>query len=99
MPSLVETVGLPMLEAAAQGTPVIAADRPYAHDVCGSAALFFDPLDPLDLAAKVQTLLSEPGLRERMVNDGRENVARRAAARPYDRMVEIALGATSGGSQ
>ena len=31
MPSLVETVGLPMLEALRMGVPVLAADRPYAH--------------------------------------------------------------------
>jgi len=30
-PSLTETVGLPMLEAMSVGTPVLAADRPYAH--------------------------------------------------------------------
>src|SRR3989442_11549023 len=32
LPSLAETVGLPMPEAMSVGTPVLAADRAYAHD-------------------------------------------------------------------
>lgn len=43
MPSLVETVGLPMVESLSLGTPVIAADRPYAREFCGDAAVYFDP--------------------------------------------------------
>jgi glycosyltransferase involved in cell wall biosynthesis len=96
MPSLVETVGLPMLEAAAAGTPVVAADRPYAHDVCGDAAVFFNPRDPSDLAVKLETLLTDGALRERLVAAGKQNVARRAAGRPYDRMIDIAIGDAAG---
>lgn len=43
IPSLVETVGLPMLEAISIGIPVIAADRSYAHEICGDSALYFNP--------------------------------------------------------
>ena len=32
-PSYIETVGLPLLEAASLGMPIIVADCPYAHDV------------------------------------------------------------------
>lgn len=96
MPSLVETVGLPMLEAAAAGTPVAAADRTYAHDVCGDAALFFDPLSPSDLAVKLESLLTDEALRVRLVASGKRNVERRAAGRPYDRMIDIALGDAAG---
>lgn len=40
MPSLSETVGLPMLEAMSAGALIIAADRPYARAVCGDGATF-----------------------------------------------------------
>jgi len=43
MPSFVETVGLPMLEVMSIGIPIIAADRPYAHEICGDSALYFNP--------------------------------------------------------
>ena len=52
MPSLVETVGLPIIEAMSAGLPVLVADRPYAHDVAEDAACFFDPLSPQDFAER-----------------------------------------------
>lgn len=91
MPSLVETVGLPLLEAAALGTPVVAADRPYAHDVCGDAALYFDPHDPGALAGLLARLLADPGLRASLAAKGRASAELRAAARPYDRMIELVV--------
>ena len=49
MPSLVETVGLPMIEAHEFGLPLVVADRPYAQELCGSAATYFDPADSVSL--------------------------------------------------
>lgn len=49
MPSLIETIGLPMLEALTLRVPIVAADRPYAHEVCGEAAMYFDPLSSQSL--------------------------------------------------
>jgi len=89
MPSLVETVGLPMLEAMNLGTPVLAADRPYAHDICEDAALFFDPLDPSDLANKVLGLLDDECLRRNLISMGRCVARKRSSERPYERMLDI----------
>lgn len=61
MPSLVETVGLPMVEASSLGTPVIAADRPYAREFCGDAATYFDPHDAGSLAAAIDRLATGNG--------------------------------------
>jgi len=80
------------------GTPVVAADRPYAHDVCGDAAVYFDPLDPASLASAVARLAEEAGLAERLSRLGRASVAARAAARPYDRMIDVTLDVAEGGA-
>ncbi len=53
MPSLVETVGLPMVESLGLGTPVVAADRPYAREFCNTAATYFDPHSPASLCAAI----------------------------------------------
>lgn len=42
-PSLYEGFGLPLLEAMSCGCPVLASDIPASREVCGSAALYFDP--------------------------------------------------------
>jgi glycosyltransferase involved in cell wall biosynthesis len=42
-PSLVETLGLPLLEAQEYGLGIIAADKEYAHEICGDNAIYFDP--------------------------------------------------------
>lgn len=91
MPSLAETVGLPMLEAAGLGVPVLAADRPYAREVCAGGAAFFDPHSPEDLAAQAIALLKSDQLRRILGSKGAALVAARAARRPYARMIELTL--------
>lgn len=58
-PSLAESFGLGIVEAMATGCPVIASNLPYAHDVAGEAAAYFDPLYPKDIARAVVTILSD----------------------------------------
>jgi glycosyltransferase involved in cell wall biosynthesis len=49
-PSLYEGFGLPALEAMAAGCPVLAARSSSIPEVCGDAALYFDPHDAQSLA-------------------------------------------------
>jgi glycosyltransferase involved in cell wall biosynthesis len=72
-PSLYEGFGLPALEAMANGCPVIAADAGSLPEVCGDAALYFDPRDPQSLAALLRGPARDAGLRE--------SLRRRAVAR------------------
>ncbi len=54
--SKAEGYGLPIIEAMATGTPVIASDIPIFREVGGTAALFVDPDDPQAVAAAVRSL-------------------------------------------
>lgn len=58
-PSFYEGFGIPPLEAMVNGCPVIASDIPSVREVCGDAALYFDPHDPVALAGRMRELLSE----------------------------------------
>lgn len=70
-PSLDEGFGLPLLEAFAAGTPVVASNAGAIPEVAGDAALLCRPEDVEALAANLRRLLTEPELRERQVAAGR----------------------------
>jgi len=53
LPSLMEGFGLPALEAMANSCLVLASDIPSLHEVCGDAAIYFDPYDIRDMAKKM----------------------------------------------
>lgn len=54
--SRAEGYGLPLVEAMALGTPVIASDIPIFREVGGDAALYVDPESPEQFAHAVHTL-------------------------------------------
>jgi glycosyltransferase involved in cell wall biosynthesis len=68
---------LPPLEAFAWGCPVIAADIPGATEQLGSAALFCNPTDPIDIAAKIRTLLENDTCRCDLIAAGASIAAAR----------------------
>ncbi len=57
-PSLSESFGLPLLEAAERGMPIIAAERDYVRDVVVPDESF-DPLSPLSIARAVGRFLGD----------------------------------------
>jgi len=73
-PSLIEGFGLPGLEAMAAGLPVIAARASCLPEIYGGAALFFDPHDPVNLADKIQALLIDKSLRQKLITAGHKQV-------------------------
>lgn len=93
MPSLIETVGLPMLEAMSNGLPVLAADRPYAHDACENAALFFDPLSSADFVRTVSAFLADDALQHTLAARGNTLMLRREQEKPYAKMVDTVVAA------
>lgn len=65
-PSLYEGFGLPPLEAMASGCPVAASNVGAIPEVCGDAAVLFDPDDPDDIARGVREAIARgPELAER----------------------------------
>jgi glycosyltransferase involved in cell wall biosynthesis len=84
MPSLYEGFGLPVLEAMACGTPVIAARVGALHEVAGNAALFFDPDNPGELAQLITQVLDNPDLQASLLKAGLE----RSSSYPWEETAE-----------
>lgn len=82
-PSLQEGFGIPLIEAMRCGTPVIASDIPVFREICGNAAFFFDPHDPVSLAGGLLEV-GRPEVRERLIRLG----IARAASFSWDKAAE-----------
>lgn len=59
-PSLFEGFGLPVLEAMAQGAPVVTSRGIATEEVAGGAAILVDPHDPASIAEGLARVLAEP---------------------------------------
>ncbi len=71
-PSLYEGFGIPVLEAMACGTPVVASNASSLPEVTGDAAIMVDPYDVHGLAGAMHELVTNKSLREKMVQRGLE---------------------------
>lgn len=82
--SLDEGFGLPAVEAAACGTPVIATASSAMPEVLGDAALYVDPLSEASIAAALRQALTDTTLRDRVG----QVASQRARAMTWQRAAE-----------
>jgi glycosyltransferase involved in cell wall biosynthesis len=69
--STYEGFGLPVLEAMVYGAPVICSTAASLPEVCGDAAVYFDPLSPAQIAEKIDLVVGDEDLRSRMKQMGK----------------------------
>ncbi len=69
-PSLYEGFGLPPVEAMTLGCPVVTSTAASLPEICGDGALYADPYDTLDIAAKIHTALYDEDERARLIRAG-----------------------------
>jgi glycosyltransferase involved in cell wall biosynthesis len=84
---LYEGFGLPLVEAMACGTPVVASRTSSLPEVAGDAALLADPTDAAEFAARLLDVLRQPVLRAGLITAGQ----RRAAGLTWQRTAEQTL--------
>ena len=76
LPSLIEGFGLPAVEAAACGCPVIATNESPLPSLLGTSSIYFDPNKQEELQDALTRVLDSPTLRSEMSDGGIEAASR-----------------------
>jgi len=88
-----EGFGLPALEAMSRGVPVVTSTEPALGEIFGEAAILVDPHDPADVAAAVDRILTDPGLRAALVERGHALASRYSWAETARQTAEVLVAA------
>ena len=79
-PSLYEGFGIPLLEAMACGTPIVASNAPAIPEVADGAAVLVSPHRAEEIAEAIARVLDDPQLRAKLIDKG----SRRAREFQYE---------------
>ena len=70
LPTLMECFSANYPEAMFFGKPIITSNLPFAKTVCQDAALYFDPLDPSDICSKIEELVKNRLIYDKLKKNG-----------------------------
>ncbi len=87
-PSYLETFGHPLVEAMGSGVPVASSNASVMPEICGDAALYFNPFDPDEMAQVMYRVLTDDvswkNMRRRGLERSREFSWEKTARRTLD---------------
>ncbi|SMO41498.1 glycosyltransferase family 4 protein [Fodinibius sediminis] len=74
LPTLLECFSASYVEAMAMGKPILTSDLPFAKTVCRKAAVYFNPMEPVDISNKIINLIQNPEIQENLISEGKKNL-------------------------
>jgi glycosyltransferase involved in cell wall biosynthesis len=73
-PSLYEGFGLPILEAFSTKTPVACSNKACLPEIGSNGVTTFSPIDPQDIALKVNKILTDEEYRSQLIENGQQRL-------------------------
>jgi glycosyltransferase involved in cell wall biosynthesis len=74
-PTLLETFSASYPEAMKMKKPILTSNYSFATDICKDAALYFDPLNPKEIAEKITKLIANKKLQTELIDKGLEQLS------------------------
>jgi len=89
LPTLFESISIPIYEAFKLGVPVCCSNAVALPDQVGNAAVLFDPCDIEQIRDSILLLLNDSGLRSNCVNNGYKRIEELLSADYTKKLVSI----------
>jgi len=74
LPTLLESFSASYPEAMISKRPILTSNLDFAREICNDAALYFNPLSPMDIAKKIEVIISNPKLSEKLIGLGNKRL-------------------------
>ena len=74
LPTLLECFSASWIDAMKCNVPVLTSDLPFAHGICGDAAVYFNPMDPADIGEKINELANDKARQNELIERGKEQL-------------------------
>ncbi len=88
-PSMMEGFGLPVLEAMAQGAPIVCSNATCCPEVYGDAAHYFDPTSVDDIERAINDVLVDEKLRKKLIEHGARQIKKYSWLRMAEQTLQI----------
>ena len=89
--SYCEVFGLTNLEAMSYETPVITSNKSSIPEICGNAARYFDPLDPIDIKKVIVSVYYNDSEKKSMIINGIKRVNNFPWSRTYYKTKDVII--------
>ena len=70
LPTLLESFTASYPEAMVMKKPILTSDLSFAREICKNAAIYFNPLDPEDIANKTVELITNESIQSELITEG-----------------------------
>ncbi|NQU32401.1 MAG: glycosyltransferase [Bacteroidetes bacterium] len=75
LPSLLESYGLPYVEAMTYGLPIVTSDLDFAHAICGDIAYYFNPFEANSILNAMELVFKDEDVTQNRIKAAKEKIA------------------------